>query len=144
MPAAVEFRGKVCGGEESVWGYLEELAGVGGNVVAEMLGTEVLQESGVSGWRESRMRRCAMVNVRLPVRIGSGEEELKEDELTGVFRWVGEVLIRKYGTFVPVFRLGDALWTRLSAQIYLEKGDFVWLAGVLKEVCEYIRKREMD
>ena len=142
MPAALEFREKVCGGEERVWGYLEELAREGGDVVAEMLGTEVLQEGDTS--EESRMRKCAMVNVRLPVRVGAGEEDLREDELQGVFRWVGDVLIRKYSTFVPVFRLGDALWTRLSAQIYLEKGDFVWLAGVLKEVCECIRKREMD
>ena len=116
---------------------------MGGDVVAEMLGTEVLQE-GDKGAKESRMRKCAMVNVRLPVRIEAEEEDLKEDELQGVFRWVGEVLIRKYGTFVPVFRLGDALWTRLSAQIYLEKADFVWLAGVLKEVCDCIRKRQMD
>lgn len=132
---ALAFRDKTCGGEERIFGYLDALANEGGDLVARMLGTEVLQEG--DGWssEESRFRRCAMINVRLPL-------DIVPEDVRAVVQWVGETLIRKYGTYVPVFRYGDALWTRLSAQVYLERKDFEWIGGVLGEVCERIRRRE--
>lgn len=146
VPDALAFREKVCGGEERIFEYLDKLANEGGNVVAAKLGTEVLQEpqsSGVSkGGEGSKFRRCAMVNVRLPVSIGPGSDSISEGEVQGVVKWVGETLVQKYGTYVPVFRYGGALWTRLSAQVYLERSDFEWIGDVLREVCDGIRRRE--
>lgn len=131
----------MCGGEERIYAYLDELANVGGDVVAGILGTEVLSEGKPQGSApESGFRRCAMVNVRLPVSLKGLDGDVAEDDLPAVMKWVGETLIRKYGTFVPVFRYAGALWTRLSAQVYLEKSDFEWIGGVLREICEDIKK----
>lgn len=147
VPEALEFRERVCGGEENVYAYLDKLALEGGDVVAEILDTEVLQENGVTG-QDSRFRRCSMVNVRLPLKLkvtkeGEGDG-LSEEEIQSVMRWLGETFVREYGTFVPVFRYGGALWTRLSAQVYLEKKDFEWLGGVLLEVCKRVMRREFS
>ncbi|RJE19214.1 Aminotransferase family protein LolT, partial [Aspergillus sclerotialis] len=50
VPAAFEFRANVCGGEERIFAYLDELANAGGDIVASKLGTEVLQEvDGLAG-----------------------------------------------------------------------------------------------
>lgn len=149
VPAALEFREKVCGGEDKIFAYLDQLANEGGDIVAEALGTEVLQEAGLGkGGKESKWRRSAMVNVRLPVSLGEQKEGacvLKEErDVQAAMKWIGETLIWKYGTFVPVFKYGGWLWTRLSAQVYLEKNDFVWMGEVLKEMCAKVRKGEMD
>lgn len=49
--------------------------------------------------------------------------------------FIQNALMEEYKTFVPVFVYAGALWTRLSAQVYLEKSDFEWLADVLAEAC---------
>ncbi|KAL4951786.1 pyridoxal phosphate-dependent transferase [Aspergillus filifer] len=136
VPAAMKFRKEVCGGEEKIYSYLEESAGEAGDVVATALGTDVLRA--VRG--EKSGLGCAMVNVRLPIRV-SDENEKKQDGIVTVrsadasplAHHLHEKLIEK-GTFVPCFQHGEWFYTRLSAQIYLEKSDFVWLGGVLKEI----------
>lgn len=150
VPAALDFRAQVCGGEDRVFAYLDELANQGGEIVAAALGTEVLQEGGLGkGGERSRWRRCAMVNVRLPVAVGGGAGRegdcvLKEEkDVQAALKWIGETLVQNYGTFVPVFKYGGSLWARLSAQVYLEREDFVWVGGVLREICEKIIKGEM-
>lgn len=44
IPAATKCRREVCSGENRIYQYLHHLAVVGTNIVAEMLGTKVLQE----------------------------------------------------------------------------------------------------
>ena len=156
MPAAFEFRADVCGGEERIFAYLDELANAAGDIVASKLGTEVLQEvDGLAGGSAtSKFRRCAMVNVRLPVAVGGDEGRwkptrdgdcvIKEKEVQTTLKWVGETLIKKHGTFVPVFKYGGWLWTRLSAQVYLERKDFEWIGDVLRGVCDKVRRGELD
>ncbi|KAL4870082.1 hypothetical protein BDV12DRAFT_195690 [Aspergillus spectabilis] len=139
VPAALRFRQEICGGEEAIYEYLEELAGVAGDAVAAALGTDILTP--VSG---GGRLGCGMVNVRLPVRIGSGEgrggkkgEEgvyvVQAKEVSALAHWFHEQL-GKRGTFVPCFLHGEWFYTRLSAQVYLEKSDFEWLGGVFKEI----------
>lgn len=86
-----------------------------------------------------------MVNVRLPIFISDGASgvsgSFKEDgvvyvrseDVSSLAHWMHERLVEK-GTFVPCFPHGQWLYTRLSAQVYLEKKDFVWLGGVLREI----------
>ncbi|KAL4795311.1 pyridoxal phosphate-dependent transferase [Aspergillus venezuelensis] len=140
VPAAMKFRKDVCGGEKKIYTYLEELAGVAGDVVASALGTDVLRtfrgEKGGLG--------CSMVNVRLPIRVSdsevrkNGEKEegivtVRSADVSPLAHYLHEKLIEK-GTFVPCFQHGEWFYTRLSAQIYLEKSDFVWLGDELKEI----------
>ncbi|TVY62748.1 Hercynylcysteine sulfoxide lyase [Lachnellula suecica] len=69
LPAALKFRDEACGGEEAIYTYLQKIAREGGDKIAEILGTEVMQEPGLE---DSELRRCAMVNVRLPLGFKNG------------------------------------------------------------------------
>lgn len=153
IPEAIKFRNEVCGGDERIFEYLERLANSGADIVASALGTEVMQERNLKPGEVSKLRRCAMTTVRLPLVLAredgssmypSPYKPFKKDELPSIISWMETRMTEKYGTFVPVFLHGSALWTRLSAQIYLENSDFEWLAGVLKELCETVGKREVD
>lgn len=146
VPAALKFRNEVCGGEDRIYTYLETLANEAGDVVAGILGTDVLQEPNLAPGTQSQLRRCAMSTVRLPIAVGQSETSEKgcalvqEDQVGSVVNWFQTTLTQKYSTFVPVFAHGGWMWTRLSAQVYLDKQDFEWLARVLKEMCSDIKE----
>lgn len=150
IPAAVKFRNEICGGDEHIYTYLYELANEAAEIVAAALQTEVIQEPGIKHWRESLLRRCGMTTVRLPIPIQDAWENeddtwktrvcdpLPADQVQRVCRWMQDTLMDKYETFLPVFPHGGWLWTRLSAQVYLEKSDFEWASGILKKLCEEV------
>lgn len=146
VPAALKFRNEVCGGEDRIYAYLESLAIEAGDIVAGVLGTDVLQEPNLEPGTQSQLRRCGMCTVRLPIAVGQSATSEKacavvqEDQAGSVVNWFQTTLTRKYSTFVPVFAHGGWMWTRLCAQVYLDKRDFEWLAGVLKEMCSDIQK----
>jgi selenocysteine lyase/cysteine desulfurase len=142
VPAALEFREKVCGGEEKIYAYLETLAKEAADIVAEVLGTEVMQEPNLNPGEESQLRRCGMSTVRLPittrVELARGTDSavlLSPGEGGAVVDWFQRRITERYGTFLPLVEHGGWLWVRLCAQVYLEKKDFEWAAQVLKEVC---------
>ncbi|KAH2372381.1 hypothetical protein KXV98_008140 [Aspergillus fumigatus] len=150
VPAALKFRSQVCGGEDRIYAYLEKLAMEAGDIVAAALGTEVMQEPGLKPGEVSQLRRCAMATVRLPFAVSGSEQDpktasarltLQAAQAAEVAGEIQKALVRDYGTFVPVFARGGWLWTRLSAQVYLEKSDFEWLAGVLNELCNKLVKK---
>lgn len=157
IPAALEFRQKVCGGEDKIMEYCETLAYDAGNLVAEMLGTEVLCEaeskparSNGDGGAVSQIRRCALVNVRLPIAVNDGVVRdrgtcpvIELDDVAAFCLRLGVEMTTKYKTFVPSFRHGGWLWVRLSAQIYLDLEDFRWLGTVLKELSERVAAGEL-
>ncbi|PWY72083.1 aminotransferase family protein [Aspergillus eucalypticola CBS 122712] len=143
VPEALKFREEECGGEKAIYGYLERLANEAADLVAGMLGTEVLRDE------EGLLTRCAMTNVRLLVRVGGDGEEggctvVKKEEVGKVALWFQNTLLDEYNTFVPVFEYNGWLWTRLSAQVYLDKSDFEWLGGVLKELCGRVGKEALQ
>ncbi|KAL5003511.1 pyridoxal phosphate-dependent transferase [Aspergillus recurvatus] len=144
VPAALKFRNEVCGGEKRIYAYLEKLAGEAGDVLATALGTDVLRSvKGVGDLEKGgKGLECSMVNVRLPIRItsqglGSAEKgkviNVRPDDVSPLAHWLHEQLIAK-GTFVPCFPHGEWMFVRLSAQIYLERSDFVWLGVVFKGI----------
>ncbi|PWY89531.1 aminotransferase family protein [Aspergillus sclerotioniger CBS 115572] len=145
VPAALTFRKEICGGEERIHAYLEQLVNEAADLVANILGTEVLQERGLKEGEKSLLRSCALNNVRLPivVQTTTGEDASVMDwtkpgpegslyaplpkTLAGqVAGWIQGKLMDEYKTFLPVFVYKGWLWTRLSAQVYLELKDFEW------------------
>jgi selenocysteine lyase/cysteine desulfurase len=151
VPAALKFRNEICGGEERIYTYLQTLANEAADLLAAVLNTEFLQEPTAKKGAQSQLRRCGMATVQLPIAIQGGSVPVKPsylllpaDQVAATINWFQTTLAYKYGTFVPVFAHGDYLWTRLSAQVYLEISDFAWLAGVLKEMCGELKKRQGD
>jgi selenocysteine lyase/cysteine desulfurase len=161
VEAALKFRKEVCGGEEAIMAYCQKVTNEGADAVASILGTEVLQEPGLKSGEESRMRACALTTVRLPIAVADdldladlslGEEKnrpvegalvtLSSREAARAFAFIQRTLMEKFDTFVPTFQHGPWLWTRLSGQVYLEKADFEWLGGILRELCEQIARNE--
>ncbi|KAJ5468250.1 hypothetical protein N7475_006002 [Penicillium sp. IBT 31633x] len=150
VPAALKFRAEVCGGEDAIIAYTQRVANEGADAVAAALGTDVMQEPDLKPGQESRMRRCAMTTVRLPIAIGGETKSfdytplavLSEEEAPKAFTWIQSKLMDDYGTFLPIFPHGPWLWTRLSGQTYLETSDFEQVGGILRDLCERVAKRE--
>ncbi|KAK3306320.1 pyridoxal phosphate-dependent transferase [Chaetomium strumarium] len=151
---SIRWRAEVLGGEERIRGELTELARQGGAKVAQMLGTEVLDNASRS------LTRCSMVNVALPLVVeqqqqpeGDEEEKGKGEvpkegvvavipgsDAAAVTNWILERLMEDYKTFVALFVYRGRWWARLSAQVYLEMDDFEWAGRTLKEVCERVAR----
>ncbi|KAJ5125581.1 hypothetical protein N7526_007758, partial [Penicillium atrosanguineum] len=147
VPAALKFRKEVCGGEDAVMSYCINLAIEAADVVANILGTDVLQEPDLKPGEVSNMRQCALATVRLPIAVSDepvagAAVTISPNEAPGVFSWIQTTLMTEHDTFVPVFRHGPWLWTRLSAQTFLDKSDFEWLGGILRDLCEQVAKKE--
>ncbi|KAK2865395.1 hypothetical protein FQN49_003625 [Arthroderma sp. PD_2] len=154
IPEAVKYRQEVCGGEEKIMNYCHNLAFEAGNRVAQMLGTDVMGEFCSSGTfdpekeKENQFRKCAFANVRLPITLVDDQKAvlgklsrpewlvIKDSDAGPVCQWMARQLVQKYHTMSPCFVHAGSIWTRLSAQVYLEVSDFEWLAGVFKELCE--------
>ncbi|KAJ4392798.1 Glycosylphosphatidylinositol (GPI)-anchored cell wall endoglucanase [Neurospora sp. IMI 360204] len=150
---AIKWREEVLGGEERIMEYMTRLAREGGQKVAEILGTRVLENS------KGTLVRCAMVNVALPLVTGDdpkasvkltekeekeveGMYEIPQEEASKAFNWMYKVLQGEYNTFVPIMFYRRRFWVRLSAQVYLEESDFEWAGKTLKELCERVAKGE--
>ena len=146
FPNAASFRQDVCGGEEQIFTYLKTLARKGGDIVASSLGTEVMEHHGPE---PDRLRDCAFANIKLPFSLLSPSSQtttsttsqtppfpLPTSKATFLSRKIEKLLLTDHKTFLPVYEYKGNLWTRISAQIYLDEEDFVWAAKVLKETCE--------
>ena len=132
---AFKFRKDVCGGEENIRDYCFKLALEGGAKVAEMLGTEVMNN------KEGTLTECSMFNVRLPVNR-SNQGRFKSEHAANATAFISTVLATEYETFIATYFHGENLWARFSCQIYLELRDIEWGAEVLKEISERIDRGE--
>ncbi|KAI1741801.1 aminotransferase family protein-like protein [Xylaria scruposa] len=139
---ALKFRKEICGGEERVRAYCAGLAKQGGELMATLMGTEVLKSS------TGTLQDCCFTNVRLPLEIDQDGEEAVTRQGSGISRgdadavanWMTERSVNEFDSYIAVRHYGGAFWTRLSGQIYLEKADFAWAAGVLLELCARARR----
>ncbi|EXJ95033.1 hypothetical protein A1O1_00151 [Capronia coronata CBS 617.96] len=88
VPAALNFRQNLCGGEDAIYSYIRDVAQRGADLLAMILGTEVMddldagyglktmgsyeasdrRDGGRTGW-SGGLRDCAMANVLLPITI---------------------------------------------------------------------------
>ncbi|KAE8137458.1 pyridoxal phosphate-dependent transferase [Aspergillus pseudotamarii] len=123
---ALRFR-KQIGGENAIMLYNSQLAREGGRIMAQILGTDVLDNA------ESTLTRgLSMVNVQLPLHL----KRLPGKETVD---WICRTLVSEYHTFTPVFIHGHKIWTRVSAQVYLELDDFVFLGHIFKDICDRVK-----
>ncbi|CRG91216.1 putative aminotransferase C660,12c [Talaromyces islandicus] len=113
VPDALRYRQEICGGEEVIMRYCIDLAQRGSELVAQMLGTEVLGEQ----WQ----RECPMAMVRLPIDNVSGLSETRQAEIGP---WIEKEGAEVHGFFAPVILHNENLLVRLSAQVYLTLQDF--------------------
>jgi hypothetical protein len=157
VPAAIEFRKQVCGGEEAIYNYIHTVAQKGGDVVAQIMGTDIMQEPGLTQpLIESNIRRCAMVNVRTPLAFKDNYEVnpyvphpstspfplLSIKDATTVSEWMQAKLITEFDTFAKFYTHAGWLWLRLSGQIYLEIEDFEWIGHIARGLCERVGSGE--
>lgn len=127
VPPALKFRQDVCGGEAKIREYCERIAREGGARMAEIFGTEVLEN------KSQTLRCCCFTNVRLPLSLtGLG---ITASEGKKVAKWIQEKTPAEYETYIPTKFFEGGLWSRVSGQIYLTLEDFEWAAKTLLELC---------
>ena len=159
VPEGLKFREITCGGEANIRQYCQHISQVGGSVMAQILGTEVMDN------KTYTLTKCCFTNVRLPLIIrrgsssdGHGSNAIEEqapigpvsekqgevtvDEAPVIVKWIMERAQKEFNTHIPAKFHAGAIWVRLSGQIYLEHEDFVWATRVLKELCERVLKGE--
>ncbi|KAF2746058.1 aminotransferase family protein-like protein [Sporormia fimetaria CBS 119925] len=142
IPAALEFRSKVCGGEAKIREYCYEIAVKGAQCMANILCTSVMST------QSGTMRQCAFANVELPLVFKSKEEvdrskgELDADEAVRVGAWIKKTAAMELDAYLQTAFHAGKLWVRVSGQIYLELEDFRWVAPRLRLLCERARSGE--
>ena len=141
IPAAIAWRESI-GGEDAIITYCQTLALEGGKRMAEILGTEILDN------KTGTLTKCPMVNVALPLdpkmmfELGKSKG-LDETEVgTAIKNWSKRLFLDEYNTFMFTMFYGGKWWVRMSGQVYLEMADFEWAAEVVKKVCKTAEKGE--
>ncbi|KAI8941709.1 hypothetical protein NX059_002917 [Plenodomus lindquistii] len=141
VPDAIKWR-EGLGGEEKIRQYCTTLAQEGAKHVAQVLGTEVLDNS------TKTLTQCCLVNVGLPIDVKKAKEVATKagveegDVGLAVRDWLCKVSIEDYNTFIQCMFYDGAWWTRLSGQVYLEMEDFEWAAKTLEDLCKRVEKGE--
>lgn len=140
---AIEWRRTSLGGEEKIMAYLWDLNKRGGKLVAERLGTKVMDNS------TGTLTNCAMANVALPIWSGEAGVDAKEtdtvlspEDAGKALQWMLTAMIEDYSTFMALFMHGDRMWVRISAQVYLGVEDYARAAEVLAALCARVVKKE--
>ena len=133
---ALKFRQEVCGGEEQIMRYCEEVSNGAGRLAVEILGTDIMENE------TKTLTKCAFVNVRLPLEIGDGQGQVREEDMYRVAFWMTEMLMNELDLFSPIFFHARKFWTRFSGQIYLDLCDFEEGARALKSLCERVKSGE--
>lgn len=139
IPKALEWR-KELGGEKVIIEYCTKLAKDAGHLVAEALGTELMDN------KTETLSQCCMAMVRLPIDAGVAQQVgekvgLGSEKVGGAMTtWLMRKMVDEYNTFLQVLYYGGAWWARLSGQVYLEMSDFEAAVPLLKELCERAEK----
>ncbi|KAF2010394.1 PLP-dependent transferase [Aaosphaeria arxii CBS 175.79] len=141
VPESIKYRESI-GGEKAIIDYCHNLAKTAAARTAEILGTEVMDNS------TRTITDCCLTNVRLPLSLAELEPiavkaGIEKDDVAGVATaWMHTAFIEDYETFLALIFYNGNWWVRLSAQVYLGLEDFEWAAQKLKEVIERVKKGE--
>lgn len=140
VETAINFRTRVVWqdlqGEEAIYAYLQHLVIKGAVIISKALGgTAIFEEA------YDISNRCGFANVRLPLdyqEITKGDAALA----TQCSSWMFSTLVEKHNTALLIAVYDGSWWARISAQIYLDLDDFVWLGDTLKAVCDEVRQKD--
>jgi hypothetical protein len=69
---------------------------------------------------------------------------LSPTELSTAISFMHSTLMDRYNTAVPLITYSGYIWTRVCAQIYLQRSDFEWLGEVLEGLCERVGRRDFS
>ena len=133
---ALKFRREVCGGEDAVMKYCQNIAAEAAKMAIGVLKTEIMQNE------EKTLTQCAMVNVRLPLTMGAGKGNIPEEDGYAVSVWMTSRMAEEHDLYSPVYPHAGHLWTRWSGQIYLDLDDYKKGAMALKSLCTRARQKE--
>jgi hypothetical protein len=109
LSLALNYRESI-GGEEAICKYTHDIAVKGGALVAELLGTQVMENS-------TKTLTVNMVNVELPAFTTSKSD----GEIAAFFL---NKSIYEYHTMLPIYKNNSKWWVRLCGQIYVDLDDF--------------------
>ncbi|ANZ75306.1 BA75_03172T0 [Komagataella pastoris] len=118
IPAALEFRKTVCGGEEKINGYCFELAKDAANHIAKQWNTSVLENA-------KGTISTTMSNVEVPIN-DQVLQFLKNDKknIVKLRKTIDPIMLKEYSTLLPSIFHNGKLWVRFSAQVYNELSDY--------------------
>merc|ERR1712224_998877 len=125
MGAALDFRRDVLGGEDVLMQYIHELALWGGAHLAEHFGTELLNPGNMTG---------ALINVRLPIPTFWPLSARDACSQTLYTQLVDEFNMRLVAFGTIRGSCTNCTWARISAQVYLERADFVRLGDAVLHI----------
>ena len=153
---ALRFRRAVCGGETAIMNHCFSLAREGGQAVARILGTEVMDNQ-----EHTLTYQCGMVNIRLPINVSDQRSRTQNSDagivaasnshppiasvprsdVSLVTQYLTSACVADHHTFIAIIFYADSWWARFSAQVYLELEDFEYGAHALKSVCQKVGQR---
>lgn len=118
---AVKFRQEVCGGEQAIKDYTYKLALEGAELFSKEFGTEILKSPVESSDDDIS---TAMINVFLPTPSGPKLEGTDKVDLDFAMNELQYSMLQDYNVYFPISCHNGRLYTRLSAQVYLDINDF--------------------
>ena len=115
------------GGEEAIQNYCNELARNGGQLVADMWSTEVLEN-------DEKTLSTALVNIRMPF---TNKQSKTDGEIVIEFK---EKWMYEHQTIGQPYKHNDIWYVRLSAQVYNDLDDFRYFGEVTQKICQELEE----
>ncbi|TFY57881.1 hypothetical protein EVG20_g8371 [Dentipellis fragilis] len=125
ITAALDFRSWL-GGEAKIYAYCHSLALAGGQRLAELLGTELLDKTGA--------QTLTMVDVALPLSDAVPATPVVDE-------YIKETLLLEWNVYAAHYKHNGRWWTRCSAQIWNEISDFEYLGKAFAAICLEVEKK---
>lgn len=135
IPYALQFR-RWMGGEDAIMQYNCNLALKAGAAFASKLGKNAhLMQFPNSSSSSNQSLTAAMVNISIPIGTSKAEQG-DANQLAFIAASLQTKLMQQHDTFVMFYPHAGKVWARLSAQVWLEEGDFIWAAERIAELLQ--------
>ncbi|PCH42560.1 PLP-dependent transferase [Wolfiporia cocos MD-104 SS10] len=131
VSAALDFR-QWLGGEAIINDYCHQLAMKGGKRLAEVMQTNVLDDTG-----ELTLN---MTNVLLPLPVETNEGEIYTSAtLNEINNTLRDKLLFDWNTYAAHYFHAGGWWCRCSAQVWNEISDFEYVGAAFNAICKEIK-----
>jgi hercynylcysteine S-oxide lyase len=132
------------GGEVAIREYCVDLAQKAARRVADMLGTEYIENA------EGTLGQCFMSNVNLPLNFDEVRKTVENagkviDDIDLQYKirdWMTIRIVEEHNAFTALGFHNGMWYVRLSATVYLDMDDFEKGGRILIEECERVKKGE--